>query len=467
MPAILILDDDRQFCEMLGEHIRLAGHGVSFAHSVAEGSERASSYAYDVVFLDIRLPDGSGLDILPRLKTGVLPPEVIIITGFEDGESAELAMRYGAWDYVRKSSSIQSVLLSLQRALRFRETRKAHAGKVVAFYVPDLVGHSSGFRACLDRAAQAANSDVNVLVTGETGTGKELFAKAIHDNSSRKDVRFVVVDCTALPENLVASVLFGHEKGAFTGADRKSEGLISQAHGGTLFLDEIGDMPLDLQKSFLRVLQEHRYRPVGAHEEMASDFRLVAATNRDLGLLVSEGKFRSDLFFRLRSLTITLPPLRDRMDDIPLLADHFVARECRLRGGKMKGVDEGFYEALNEYSWPGNVRELSNAVACAVATAGNDPMLFSKHLPTDIRVSLVQAGTAEATVEDSPGDTAAGLQSLRSLPPLRDFRDRMEKDYLEAAVRQCRNDITALCRITGLSRAHAYSLLRKHELQLH
>lgn len=468
MAEILIVDDDALYCDMLADHIQRAGHGVSLAHDLAEGREKVAANAFDVVFLDIRLPDGSGLDMLPELKTCTFPPpEVIIVTGFSDAQSAELAIQHGAWDYVQKQSSIQVVMLSLFRALQYRESRSAVASRV-AFYSPELVGHSHAFRACLNIAAQAAGSDVNVLVTGETGTGKELFAKAIHENSPRATAPFVVVDCTALPENLIGSLLFGHEKGAFTGADQKNQGLIQQADGGTLFLDEIGDMPLEIQKSFLRVLQERRFRPLGASKEVTSNFRLIAATNRDLDQLVAEDRFRKDLLFRLRAMTIELPPMRDRMDDIDALASHFVGRECALRGGQVKGLAEDFSETLREHNWPGNVRELANAVAAAVARAGHDPLLFAAHLPPHIRVPLLKAAVAaEDSTATAAAEIAVGPQGISAeFAPLRDMRDQFEKHYLEEMIRRSDGNIETACQISGLSRPHVYSLLKKHNLKM-
>lgn len=465
MAEVLILDDDTQYCAMLAGHIQRAGHGVSLAHTLADGMANMQEDDYDVVFLDIRLPDGSGLDVLPELKTRVMPPEVIIVTGFGDAQSAELAIQHGAWDFVQKQASIQSVMLSLARALQYRESRSAITPRV-AFYAPELVGHSHSFRSCINTAAQAASSDVSVLISGETGTGKELFAKAIHDNSPRSAGPFIVVDCTALPENLIGSLLFGHEKGAFTGADQKRQGLIQQADGGTLFLDEIGDMPIETQKSFLRVLQEHRFRPLGAHQEVTSNFRVVAATNRDLERRAEADLFRKDLLFRLRSLTITLPPMRDRMDDLDALAAHFINKECVLRGGQVKGVAEDFSESLRAHHWPGNVRELANAIAAAVARAGEDPVLFATHLPPHVRVPLTKA-TVYTQETAAPPNNASATDALTSeFAPLRDLRERFERNYLLELIRRAEGNVETACQLSGLSRPHVYALLKKHALKL-
>lgn len=462
MAEILVMDDDVQFNGILAQHLQDAGHGVSCATTLREGVEKAGQYTFDVIFLDVGLPDGSGLDALPDLTQGALPPEVIIITGFDDAQSAELAIQCGAWDFVHKRQPVQAMMLSLNRALQYRESRKNSAVRV-AFHMPELVGRSASFRGGVNLAAQAASSDVNVLIDGESGTGKGMLAMAIHENSRRSARPFIVVDCAALPENLIGSVIFGHEKGAFTGADRKIVGLAKQADGGTLFLDEIGDLPLEIQRTFLRVLQDHRFRPLGSQNEIGSDFRLIAATNRDLDRLVEEGSFRADLLFRLRMLTISLPPLRDRMDDVPVLAQHFVSRECAFRGGKIKGMAEDFLEALSAYRWPGNVRELSHAIAGAVAKATNDPLLFAMHLPAHIRIPLAKASS---NLRDEAPAMSSSLNAGQRFGPLRELRDEFERAYLGELKKRSHGDIETACRLSGLSRPHIYALLRKHNLKL-
>jgi two-component system NtrC family response regulator len=324
---VLVVDDDELICDLLTDVVEGLGHHANCAYTLAAALNEASSRSYDVVFLDINMPDGRGLDILPQIRQTPSAPEVVIITGLGDPEGAEIAIRNGAWDYVQKSSSIKEITLALIRALQYREEKRARTPLGV-LKTGGIVGSSDEILLCLDIMAQAASSDASVLITGETGTGKELFARAIHENSSRARHNFVVVDCTALPETLVESVLFGYEKGAFTVADRSRDGLVRQAHRGTLFLDEIGELPLSLQKTFLRVLQEHRFRPVGAESEVESDFRLVAATNLNLDKTVAAGRFRMDLLFRIRTFTIELPPMRARRKDIKELAIHFMTKYC-------------------------------------------------------------------------------------------------------------------------------------------
>ncbi len=455
MAKVLIIDDDELICEMLSLMVEDMGHSPSYRLTIEEGFKAASSDPFDVVFLDIRMPDGSGLDLLPRIHELPSQPEVIIITGLGDPDGAEIAIKNGAWDYIEKSSSTKQMALPFTRALQYREEKTAKK-PLTALKLNGIIGNSSSMHACLDLLAQAAHSEVNVLITGETGTGKEVFARAIHDNSGRAENNFVVVDCTALPETLVESVLFGHEKGAFTGADRPQDGLIKQAHGGTLFLDEIGELPVAIQKAFLRVLQEHRYRPVGSKYELVSNFRLLAATNRDLERMVQEGTFRSDLLFRLRTLTIDLPSLSARKEDIKELAMFPMARVCERYQIGTKGFSPEFLDALMAYDWPGNVRELVNAIERSITAAYNGPTLFPKHLPLDIRVKVARSAIKKEPVYPS----GAGL----SLPPLTEHRQTAERQYLQDLMFQTKGSIKEACRVSGLSRSRLYALLKEHSI---
>jgi two-component system NtrC family response regulator len=456
MAKVLIIDDDELICEMLSLMVEDMGHSPSYRLTIEEGFKAASSEPFDVVFLDIRMPDGNGLDLLPKIHELPSQPEVIIITGLGDPDGAEIAIKNGAWDYIEKSSSTKEMALPFTRALQYREEKTAKK-PLTALKLSGIIGNSPGMHACLDLLAQAAHSEVNVLITGETGTGKEVFARAIHENSRRAENNFVVVDCTALPETLVESVLFGHEKGAFTGADKPQDGLIKQAHGGTLFLDEIGELPLAIQKAFLRVLQEHRYRPVGSKHELVSSFRLLAATNRDLDRMVQEGTFRSDLLFRLRTLTIEIPPLSARKEDIKELAMFHMARVCERYNIGTKGFSPEFLDALMAYDWPGNVRELVNAIERSITAAYSAPTLFQKHLPLDIRVKVARS----AIKKEQPAYPGGGGMSL---PRLTEHRQTAERQYLQDLMFQTKGNIRDACRVSGLSRSRLYALLKEHSI---
>jgi len=463
MGKFLIIDDDEMMCKRYSIVIESMGHDVTCAFTLVQGLEKAFSEHFDVVLLDVHLPDGNGLDAVEKIRETPSKPEVIIVTAFGDPDGAELAIRSGAWDYIEKAPTQKEMVLPLKRVLQYRQEKLSKASPVI-LKKNGIVGSSSKIKACLNLVAQASVTDANVLITGETGTGKEIFARAVHDNSSRAQKNFVVVDCTALPETLIESVLFGHEKGAFTGADKIREGLIEQANGGTLFLDEVGELPLSTQKTFLRVLQDHKFRRVGGKEERKSNFRLIAATNRHLEDMTKSGDFREDLLFRLRSLTMGLPPLRERSEDIKELVKYHVDKLCDRYRMDPKGYSPDFFDALVSYNWPGNVRELVNALDAAIAVAGHDSKLFSKHLPTNMRIQMAR----DSIERDSSDDCSLGqnLHSNGSLPSLREFRQAMEKKYLQDLISLTRRDIQKACQISGISRSRLYELLSKHNISI-
>lgn len=302
----------------------------------------------------------------------------------------------------------------------------------------------------------------NVKITGATGTGKDLFARAIHENSVRAGERFVIVDCASLPETLVESVLFGHVKGAFTGAERSQEGLIKQADNGTLFLDEVGELPLSLQKSFLRVLQERRFRPVGGKEEISSDFRLICATNRDLAAMVAAGTFREDLFYRLNAIVIDLPPLNSRKQDIHDITFHHIKNICRRNGTPIKKCSQEFLDTLAEYHWPGNVRELVNALENACSECGNSTTLLSIHLPVKIRIQVTRKSVSAKQPNSIQPDSVQPAE--QPFLGFRELMDETENRYLREMLSHTQGNIKKCCEISGLSRSRIYALLKKHNI---
>ena len=463
MANILIIDDDVVMTELLSQAIKEPGHNIVCTHTLEEGLSAAKSGSFAVVYLDVCLPDGNGLDAIPELRNILSSPEIIIMTGAGDPDGAELAIKSGAWDYLEKPSSMNMMTLPLVRALQYRDIKVAQK-PLVTLKRQGIVGSSPSMMACLERVAHAAGYDASVLITGETGTGKEGFAWAIHENSRRADKNFVVVDCATLSDTLVESVLFGYQKGAFTGADRSREGLIKQADGGTLFLDEIGELPLAVQKAFLRVLQERRFRPLGDKEEFSSDFRLVAATNRDLDTMVRDGLFRSDLLYRIRSFTIDLPPLREHPEDIPALVTYHVSRLAERHGGKLINFSPEFLEDLKAYDWPGNVRELVNALERVLAEAGDDATVFPKDLPSHIRVQMARSAIGGKAIAPKATPLSDGIGDL---PKLQDLRDdaiaRVEKQYLRDLMAVAGDNIKHACAISGLSRSRLYELIKKYQ----
>jgi len=477
MGKVLIIDDDEMRCRAISTLIKRMGHDVTCALTLSHGLDRVLAEEFDVVFLDVLMPDGSGLDLLPKIKEMSSKTEVIIVTASGDSGSAEVAIRNGAWDYIEKTPSIKDMTLPLTRALQYRQEKQSKTPPV-ALKRERIIGNSPKMKICFDLLAQAAVSNANVLITGETGTGKELFARAIHFNSprtndniiahaildkgSRTDRNFVVVDCTALPQTLVESVLFGHEKGAFTGADKYRKGLIEQADGGTLFLDEIGELPLANQRAFLRVLQEHRFRPVGGKKEKKSDFRLIAATNRNLDQMAEKGDFRKDLLYRLRSLVIELPPLRERREDIKDLIRFHAARLCNRYGIETKGISPDFFEKLLPYDWPGNVREMVNMLDGSLAVAGDGPTLFSQHLPMRLRIQMAHGSVVKKYRDQISSEGSA--KSAEAFPKLQDFRQSSEIKYFQDLSLHTEGDVKKACQVSGLSRSRLYELLAKYSI---
>ena len=479
MGNILIIDDDAEVRGTLLSLTRRMRHEGEAVGSIASGLARLRQGGVDVAFLDVSLPDGNGLDALSEIKALPDSPEVIILTGRGDPDGAELAIQGGVWDYLLKPSPIKETMLALERALKYREGKRGACGPV-ALVREDVVGKSRAMRVCFDAVAGAAGAVSSVLITGETGTGKELFARTIHLNSARAARPFVVVDCAALTETLVESTLFGHRKGAFTGADSDRVGLVKLADGGTLFLDEVGEMPTGLQKSFLRVLQERRFRPVGAGAEVESDFRLMAATNRDLEQMVEQGAFRSDLLYRIKTIPISLPPLRERLEDLKPLCVFRVGQLCEQYGLPLKGFDEDFFQVMEGYSWPGNVRELFNVLERAFVVAGPERTLYAMHLPQDVRIKVAKASflrvqpeqvqSARPSVQVSARSEARPPASCEDTWPeltramgqsFKACKDVVERRYLETLLRRTGGDMQKAVEASGLSRSHFYALLKK------
>jgi DNA-binding NtrC family response regulator len=461
MAHLLIIDDDPNICEIMTRYAETSGHTSDIANTLKEGLAMGLENPYEIILLDLFFPEGNGLDILPDLLKSPASPEVIIITGAGDARAAEVAFKYGAWDYVKKPFVWDEVSLTIKRALQYHHEKKTN-NKTVTLNRAEIIGESPAISNCLEIVTKAAMSDASVLISGETGTGKELFSRAIHKNSRRSSKSFATVDCGALPETLAESTLFGYEKGAFTGAHDRHEGVIRQADGGTLFLDEIGDLPLNIQKSLLRTLQERRLRPLGGKSEVPVDFRLVAATNRNLDRLTRHKQFREDLLFRIRAIEIQLPPLRDRGKDIQEIAIRKIHQLCERYGMMLKGVSPEFLKILEAQSWPGNVRELINVLEYALAASENDPTLFPKHLPPEYRSGYLKLDKVPPIKAHDP--ESDHILSGDAFPPLSTYRDKMEKAYLQKLLEKAGNDRKKACRISGISQSRLYSLLKKHHL---
>lgn len=464
MPNVLIIDDDEQICKLLSTVFNRMGYTASYQLTLKNGLDKIISEYMDIVFLDVNLPDGNGLDAIEIIKRRPLAPEIIIITADEDIDGAELAMRSNAWDYISKKESHKNFKFALERAFEYRRQKQSKSPEK-PINCSAIIGKSRLILNCLDKISTAARNDLPVLITGETGTGKELFSKAIHDNSKRSREEFVVVDCASLPEHLVENTLFGHAKGAFTGADSDKTGLMEMADKGTLFLDEVGELPLGVQKKFLRALQEKIFRPVGSKKEVKSDFRLICATHRDIAAMVKQNKFREDLFFRLFSMNIHLPPLKEREEDIIILAQHHLNRKKDLSGKNCTMARE-FLEELTLYEWPGNVRELINTIDLVFSEAGDGTTLFPHHLPEHIRaVNIRNKIKAQNTSNTHTLPFSPSKKKSGSILKLKDHIENTKQAYIQNLLSVTQGNIKESCRISGLSRGHMYRLLQQYNIK--
>jgi two-component system response regulator PilR (NtrC family) len=415
---VLVCDDEAGLREMLGVLLRRSGYAVDLVGAVDPALARLrDDPSYDAVITDLALPDGSGMDVLRAARDRDDSTQVVMITAYGTTEQAVSAMRLGAYDYIQKPFRNHEILALLEKALEkrdvigenriLRETvrGKEHAAKVV--------GRSPAMVQILDLVRRVASAKASVLITGESGTGKEVIARTLHEEAERHDRPFVVVNCGAIPETLMESELFGHEKGAFTGASAKKDGLFKAADGGTLFLDEIGELPAALQVKLLRALQERLIRPVGAQREIEIDVRVLAATNRDLEADVQKGTFRQDLFYRLNVIRIHVPPLRDRPEDVPLLAEHFLRKHAALSGKRLSFAPEALRWILGQ-PFPGNVRELENVVERAV-TLTLGPRIVLEDLPGPSRASVPTPPAEVAITDGFDIDAWLGEQEKRLL----------------------------------------------------
>jgi DNA-binding NtrC family response regulator len=450
--SILLVDDEEKILKTLGRALRDDGHEVVTASNAQEASRLLAGRSFDLLIIDFLMPDRTGLDVIRDLA-GATPeterPAIVMMTAHGSIENAVEAMKLGARDYLQKPFEIEELLVLARRAL---EDQRARTGlhyllseRDAEFNHYGIIGKSRAVLDVIARAELVAESKSTVLVTGETGTGKELVARAIHARSSQRAMPMIKVNCAAIPETLLESELFGHVRGAFTGATFTKKGRFALADGGTIFLDEIGTISLSVQAKLLRVLQDREFEPLGAERTQKVDVRVIAATNRDLRQMVADGKFLEDLFYRLNVIPIAMPPLRDRRDDIPLLVDHFARRFAERTGKQISGVEDKVMTELTAYDWPGNVRELENTMERAVVLA-TTPVLTSR------TVWLMSATATPA---------AAAVPSLK----LHQNLEWAERETMRRALEQARGVKKDAAELMGISQRALSHYLAKYRIE--
>ena len=452
---VLVVDDKENILKLFGK-ILADGYQITTALDGASALSLVATGDFDVVVTDIRMPGAGGFEVLAAVKARSPFTEVIMMTGYATVGDAVRAMKLGAYDYLEKPFDPDAAALTVARAAERRRLRDEAASLrrelegIHSFH--NLVGKSERMRDVYRLLEQAAGLDITVLLGGETGTGKELAARAIHFHSSRKERRFVPVNCGALPPDLVESELFGHARGAFTGAVSAKAGLFEEAEGGTLFLDEIGELPLATQVKLNRVLQEKESRRVGDNAPVKVDVRVIAATHRNLRSEIQSGRFREDLFYRVNVFPILLPPLRERPEDVPLLAAHLLEKHARAMRREISEFEPEALRLLTSYAWPGNVRELENAVERAVAIASG-PTILARDLPPELAIpaSLLPPGPV--------------LASMPYRKVVEQAQDKVSREYLVALLTEFHGNVTKAAARAGVERESLHRLLKKHGLR--
>jgi DNA-binding NtrC family response regulator len=448
--SILLVDDEEKILKSLGRALRGAGHEVVETASPREARRLLGERPIDVFIVDNVMPEIGGLDLIRQYVASAPEGEraqILMMTAHATVESAIEAMKLGALDYLQKPFEIDELLVVVGRAMEHQrlrtEYRYLRSERDEQFDHYGIIGHSRAMEQIIDRAERVAQTKSTVLITGETGTGKELIARAIHDRSAQRDMPLIKVNCAAIPESLLESELFGHVRGAFTGAATTKKGKFALADGGTIFLDEIGTISLAVQSKLLRVLQEREFEPLGAERTERVDVRVIAATNRDLRQMVSDGRFQEDLFYRLNVIPIELPPLRARREDVPALVEHFVAKHAQRIGRRINRIEDSVVAALQQYEWPGNVRELENTIERAVVLS-TDPVLTAQ------AISVLGTTAPQST----------GLPTLK----LRQNIEWVERETIRRALEASRGVKKDAAELMGISQRALSYYLAKYRL---
>jgi len=457
--SILIIDDERVICDGCRMTLSDKGHSVNTCMTGKEGIEAIQKGTYDLALLDMKLPDINGMDILRTVKKKKLSVFVIVMTGYSSVQNAVEAMKLGAFDYLAKPFSDDELVLAVDRAIekkRLVEENLALRQQLSErFDFSNIIGENPKILKIFNEIQKVAPTQSTVLLIGESGTGKELFSRAIHAHSKRAARHFVAVDCNTFSSSLMESELFGHVKGAFTGAVRDKVGIFEAANHGSLFLDEVGNLDMDIQAKLLRALETQEFKPVGASQVKKSDVRIIAATNRDLKKMVDKGDFREDLFYRLNVFPVFIPPLRERRDDIPRLLYHFLKVYCRQIGKQVDGFSDDALETMVTYDWPGNVRQLKNVVERLVIIA-DDRVLDYQSLTDHWEIKRNRT-------RDAIPETMAELKSIKQ-HLLADHFGQIEKAFLQKAISAAEGNITQAARRVGMHRPNFSALMKKHQL---
>jgi two-component system nitrogen regulation response regulator NtrX len=442
---LLLVDDDPNTLASLSRAFRMAGHQVTVCDNATRAVETLRSEVFDLVFSDVIMPGKTGLDLLEEMKSLGIKTPIIMISGQANIEMAVRATKLGALDFLEKPLSTDKLLLTIENALRITRLENENQELRRRIGKHELVGAGAAMKKLMAEIERVAASETRVCILGETGTGKELVARAIHEKSARRENAFVTLNCAAVPSELIESALFGHEKGSFTGAAAKHLGKFEQAEGGTLFLDEIGDMPLAMQAKLLRVLEEGEVERVGGDKPIRVNVRVLVATHRNLENLVKENGFRQDLFHRVYVFPLPVPPLRERREDMPELTAHFAGQVAAQNGWKQKSFDDEAVEELRQYSWPGNIRELRNVVERLILLSEGETINAA-----DVKVVLPSYGS-------KPGDrNAGGANHHETSGTLAERSEVFERETLISEIRRQNFHMTNVARALGLERSHLY-----------
>ncbi len=448
MKSIIVIDDEKEICESIKMILEYEDYHVEYSNDVNKGMEKLKYSTFDAALLDIQMPEMNGFEVLDWLNKNNIHLTVIMISAFSSLENAVKATKLGAFDFIEKPIDRDKLLISVRNAVEQNNLLKENKElKQELTSEDEIIGESKSLKEILDTVSRVAKTEARILITGENGTGKELIARAIHKQSNRADNKLVEVNCAAIPNELIESELFGHEKGSFTGAHKDRIGKFQMAHKGTLFLDEIGDMSLQAQAKVLKAIEDGTIEKVGGGQNTEVDVRVVAATNKNLEKEISEGNFREDLFHRLNVIPIKVPPLRERKDDIPLLAEHFIKDICRKNGFGNKSFSKNALETLKSFNWTGNVRELRNLIErVVIMIPGNE-----------ISEKDISAMSPTSKMPDN--------EFLNVSNSFQEFKEKSEKAFIENQINVNSWNISKTAEVLGIQRSHLYGKMKKYGIE--